>query len=52
MTAFIIGLTLSLSAMNGAFEQGQANTEASSFFTSKSSAYNPNTKVYGVDEIK
>tara|TARA_R110000851_G_scaffold45108_1_gene110557 strand:- start:827 stop:988 length:162 start_codon:yes stop_codon:yes gene_type:complete len=50
-TGIIIGLALTLSAMNGAFEQGQANPEAKNFFVSKSSAYNPDTKVYGVDEI-
>lgn len=52
MTAFIIGVALTLSAMTGAFDQGQANPEAKNFFESKSSTYNPDAKVYGVDEVK
>lgn len=49
---FIIGLTLVFASITGAFDQGQANQEAKNFLESKQTSYNPDTKVYGVDEVK
>tara|TARA_R110000851_G_scaffold39088_1_gene99750 strand:- start:281 stop:433 length:153 start_codon:yes stop_codon:yes gene_type:complete len=34
ITGFIVGLTLAVSAITGAFNQGQENPEASNFFDS------------------
>ena len=48
---FLIGLSLVMATITGAFEQGQNNVEASNFFESTSTAHNPNDKAYIVDEL-
>lgn len=52
MLGFVFGVGVVITAMFGAFEQGQANPQADNLFDSKSIAVQADTKVYGVDEIK